>query len=523
MLATRANRTLVLIVLGFVVLPLALLAVFRSAPGLDPLLRSPVFHLAVVSAIAACALQVAVFAAIAASRGRDPRIVLLAVGCLFVGVFMLAHGLTTPGVGAAVSTAGSLYGGPASAGVKHANYWVGRFPVLALASFAVALGLAGSVRETAIHRFAARHTRFVLVVPAAVTALVCAVIAVKPEAGIGDHLLAGEHAAQHVVEGVAVALLVVTGAVHWRRWRLGGDRVQFALMTACWLSAQAMIALELGQQWRASWWDYHAYLLTGFGAAVYAVLANYRRSRTIDSVLGSVFSADPLAHIEQGYPEALKALVAAVEARDSYTAGHSARVAALAVELGVRLKLAPEALRHLAQGSLLHDIGKIGIPDHILNKPGRLDPEERAWIEQHPVIGSDLVRSAPSLRQAVDVVHHHHERIDGAGYPDRLAGDAIPLHARIAAVADVWDALTTDRAYRKGWSEADALAHVVAGRGTHLDPACVDALVELLGERGVAAGGAGDAEEVVAAAEACHAKEEEPVSGGAAGRGRAGG
>jgi HD-GYP domain-containing protein (c-di-GMP phosphodiesterase class II) len=511
MVATRANRTLLLIVGAFVVLPLVLLAVFRSAPGLDPVLHSPVFHLAIVSAIAACALQVAVFAAVAADRGRDPRIVLLALGCLLVGVFMLGHGLTTPGIGEAVSTAGSLYGGPVTAGAKHANFWVGRLPVLALASFAVALALAGAPRELAVHRFVARHTRAVLVGPAAVIGAVVAVIAMKPEVGIGGHLVAGEHGAQHVVEGVAVALLVLTGVGHWRRWRLGRDRVQFALMAACWLSAQALVALELGTQWRASWWDYHAYLLTGFGAAVYAVVTNHRRSRTIDSVLGSVFSSNPLEHIEQGYPEALKALVAAVEARDSYTAGHSARVAALSVELGVKLKLGPEALRHLAQGALLHDIGKIGIPDRILNKPGRLDPEERAWIEQHPVIGSDLVRSAPSLRDAVDVVHHHHERIDGNGYPDKLAGSAIPLHARIAAVADVWDALTTDRAYRKGWPPEEALAHIVAGRGTHLDPGCVDALVELLDERGVGVGEGGDPEEVAAAAEACHA-EDEPVS-----------
>jgi HD-GYP domain-containing protein (c-di-GMP phosphodiesterase class II) len=305
--------------------------------------------------------------------------------------------------------------------------------------------------------------------------------------------------------------LIVTGTLHWRRWRLGGDRVQFALMAACWLSAQALVALEFGEQWRASWWNYHAYLLAGFGAAVYAVLTNYRRSRTIDAVLGSVFASNPLAHIEQGYPEALKALVAAVEARDSYTSGHSARVAALSVELGVLLRLGPEELRHLAQGALLHDIGKIGIPDQILNKPGRLDPDERALIELHPVIGSDIVRSAPSLRQAVDVVQHHHERVDGAGYPDRLAGEAIPLAARIAAVADVWDALTTDRAYRAGWPEADALAHIVAGRGTHLDEGCVDALVELLGARGVTASPGGDPGEVVVAAEACHT-EDEPVA-----------
>ena len=249
-------------------------------------------------------------------------------------------------------------------------------------------------------------------------------------------------------------------------------------------------------------------LLAGFGFAVYAVVANYRRSRTIESVLGSVFATDTLAHIEAGYPEAMRALVAAVEARDSYTAGHSARVAALAVEIGERLKLRPTELRQLAQGALLHDIGKIGIPDQILNKPGRLDPDERAWIEQHPIIGSDIVRRAPSLRRAVDPVHHHHERIDGAGYPDGLAGDAIPLAARITAVADVWDALTTDRAYRKGWPEADALAHIVAGRGTHLDERCVDALVAVLAERGVAVSGVGDPAEVEAAAEVCHGADE---------------
>jgi HD-GYP domain-containing protein (c-di-GMP phosphodiesterase class II) len=511
MAAVRSRAVLGGLVLAFVALPLIALALFRSIPALDPLLRSPVFHLAVVSAIAACALQVACFAAIAANRGRDPRIVLLAVGCLFLGLFMLAHGLTTPGVGAAVSTGGSLYGGPATPGQVHANYWVGRFPVLAIVSFAAALGLAALPGETFVHRFVARRTTFVLVAPVSVLALLCGWVVLHPEVGIGNHVLTGEHALQHAVEGIAVALLITTGMLHWRRWRLGGDRVQFALMAACWLSAQALAALEFGEQWRASWWNYHAYLLAGFGAAVYAVVTNYRRSRTVEAVLGSVFSSDPLAHIEQGYPEALKALVAAVEARDSYTSGHSARVAALSVEIGVRLRLGPEELRRLAQGALLHDIGKIGIPDHILNKPGRLDPEERALIELHPVIGSDIVRSAPSLRPALDVVQHHHERIDGAGYPDRLAGTDIPMAARIAAVADVWDALTTDRAYRPGWAEADALAHVVAGRGTHLDGACVDALVELLSERGVVAGPGGDALEVAAAAEACHT-EDEPVS-----------
>ena len=496
------------IVAALIILPLAVLGGLRAIPQLDGLLRSPVFHLAIVSAIAACALQVAVFAAVAANRSRDPRVVLLAVGCLFIGIFMLSHGLTTPGVGAAPSLPGGLYdGGSVAADGTRANLWVGRFPVLAISAFAFALGVAALPREQGVLRFVRRHRTLVLLGPTGIVAAACVLIVLHPGAGIGNHSVPGEHAARHLVEGLAIAGLVSTGVVHWRRWRLGGDRVQFALMAACWLSAQALTSLEFGEQWRLSWWNYHGYLLAGFGAAVYAVVTNYRRTRTVEGVLGTLFSSDPLDHIEQGYPEALRALVAAVEARDSYTHGHSARVAALSVELGVRLKLGPDELRNLAQGALLHDIGKIGIPDNVLNKPGRLDPEERAWIEQHPIIGSDIVRSAPSLRNAVDVVHHHHERIDGDGYPDRLAGDAIPLHARIAAVADVWDALTTDRAYRKAWTEAEALAHMQAGRGTHLDEDCIDALEELLDARGVSADGAGDPDEIVAASEACHTPE----------------
>lgn len=502
-----SNRSVVLVVAAFLVaLPLVALAVFRSIPNVDPLLRSPVFHLAVVSAIAACALQVACFAALGASRARDPRAVLLALGCLFVGMFMLGHGLTTPGVAAAAGVPG-LYGG-GSSGASGANLWVGRFPVLALTAFALALALAGWPGDTRFHRFVGRNARAVLVWPAALTGLLGVVVVLDPEGGLLAGEVPGEEALRHVVEYGAAGALIATGFLHWRRYRLSGDRIQFALLGACWLSAQALLSFELGEQWRVSWWNYHAYLLTGFGFAVYAVLSNYRRTRTIEGVLATVFATDTLAHIEAGYPEAMRALVAAVEARDSYTAGHSARVAALSVEIGEHLRLGPDDLRQLAQGALLHDIGKIGIPDHILNKPGRLDPDERAWIEQHPVIGADIVRSAPSLRRAIDVVHHHHERIDGAGYPDGLGGGEIPLAARIAAVADVWDALTTDRAYRRGWPGPDALAHIVAGRGSHLDERCVDALVALLAARGVTATGVGDPAEVAAAAEACHGAEE---------------
>jgi HD-GYP domain-containing protein (c-di-GMP phosphodiesterase class II) len=147
------------------------------------------------------------------------------------------------------------------------------------------------------------------------------------------------------------------------------------------------------------------------------------------------------------------------------------------------LGLGPDRLRGLTQGALLHDVGKIGVPDHILNKPGALTPEEREWIEQHPMAGWEMAVRVPSLREVLVVVRHHHERWDGGGYPDRLAGEDIALAARIAAVADVWDALTSDRAYRPAWEEDRALTLIMDERGEQFDPGCVDAFLQVLAGR----------------------------------------
>jgi HD-GYP domain-containing protein (c-di-GMP phosphodiesterase class II) len=300
----------------------------------------------------------------------------------------------------------------------------------------------------------------------------------------------------------AALVLVALGGVHWRRWRLGLDSMQLALVVACLLSAGALLSLEVGRPWHLAWWDYHAFLLAGFAAAVYTVVIGHRRSSTLHDVLEGVFASDPMAHISRGYSETLRALIAAVEARDAYTHGHSARVAELSVSIGLRLGLRPSALRTLAEGAYLHDVGKVGIPDHVLNKPGALTDEERAWIQEHPVVGADIVGRAPSLRDALTVIRQHHERYDGRGYPGGLAAEEISLAARIVAVADVWDALTSDRAYRPPWPPDRALAHLEADRGAHFDPRCLDAFLALMAERGHRPGGRhGDP---APAEESCH-------------------
>jgi HD-GYP domain-containing protein (c-di-GMP phosphodiesterase class II) len=167
--------------------------------------------------------------------------------------------------------------------------------------------------------------------------------------------------------------------------------------------------------------------------------------------------------------------------------------------------LPPDRLRIIARGGYLHDLGKIAIPDQILNKPGPLTAEERTIVQTHPQLGHELASTAKSLREVLPVILHHHERVDGKGYPGGLSGACIPLEARVVAVADVWDALTSNRAYRPGWDPAHALAHIEAGRGTHFDPVVVDALVRVIFNRGLpTTTDPGVAEEAWSAAQTCH-------------------
>ncbi|HZB04518.1 MAG TPA: HD domain-containing phosphohydrolase [Actinomycetota bacterium] len=477
---------------GFLVLllvvPTAATLALRAIPRLDLAFESVTFHLIVVSGIAAFALVVALFTAAVAARQRRAEPVLLAAGCLFVGAFMLGHGLTTPGI----------WGRPV-------NMWVARFPVLALAGFAACMFLATTRGRHGVKRLAERRPGAVLSLAAASMSALTLVLVVRPSSLAGGQPVPGESILTHLVAVGAGSALIVAGAVHWRRWRLGLDRIELALVLACWLSADAVVSFELGTLWRLSWWDYHAYLLAGFAAAAWAVVAEAGRIRSPARALASISMVDPLEHIARGNPEALNALTAAVEVKDRYTHGHSARVAELSTRIGDRIGLGPDELRRLAQGALLHDIGKIGVPDGVLNKPGPLEEGEWKVIQSHPVVGWEVASRAPSLKAALSVVRHHHERWDGSGYPDGLGGADIPLAARIAAVADVWDALTSDRAYRPAWPVDQAISHIAGAAGSLFDPLCVEALCDLAMVRGLTPERTDlDLEALVAAARACH-------------------
>jgi HD-GYP domain-containing protein (c-di-GMP phosphodiesterase class II) len=212
------------------------------------------------------------------------------------------------------------------------------------------------------------------------------------------------------------------------------------------------------------------------------------RSRELDA-LATTFNdlmaavAEAEADTQEAYLGAIRALVAALDARDPYTAGHSERVSALSVAIGKAMAVSDQELDTLRLGALLHDIGKIGVPDDVLGKPGALTPDEFALIQAHPLVGARILRSIPFLAPHLPIVELHHERPDGRGYPYGLRGNAIPLAARIVHVADAYDAMTTARAYRPARLPQEALAELHRGSGTDFDTGSVDALVRALGVR----------------------------------------
>ena len=185
------------------------------------------------------------------------------------------------------------------------------------------------------------------------------------------------------------------------------------------------------------------------------------------------------ARLEVMSEEMVRMLAVSIDAKDRYTNGHSFRVAAYSATLARAMGWTEEEVGTLWREALLHDIGKIGIPDAVLNKPGRLTDEEFAIIKSHAAIGGRILSNAGSLLEAADVARCHHERYDGRGYPEGLAGEAIPLHARVVAVADAYDAMRSDRIYRKGLAPDVIRGELVRGRGTQFDPALLDVYLTL--------------------------------------------
>lgn len=186
------------------------------------------------------------------------------------------------------------------------------------------------------------------------------------------------------------------------------------------------------------------------------------------------------AQLLKAYEATIEGLSHALDLRDRETEGHSRRVTELTVKLAQAMNMSEEEVLHLRRGALLHDMGKIGVPDSILHKPDPLTHEEWAIMHKHPQFAYDMLSPIEYLRPALDIPYNHHEKWDGTGYPRGLKGEEIPIVARLFAVADVWDALISNRPYRDAWTEEQALNYIREQSGTHFDPQVVELFFHLI-------------------------------------------
>jgi putative two-component system response regulator len=188
------------------------------------------------------------------------------------------------------------------------------------------------------------------------------------------------------------------------------------------------------------------------------------------------------AQLLNAYEATIEGLSHALDLRDRETEGHSRRVTELTVQLAKAMGISEGEITHYRRGALLHDMGKIGVPDSILHKPDTLTEEEWVIMRKHPRLAYDMLYPIEYLRPALDIPYSHHEKWDGSGYPRGLKGEGIPMSARLFAIADVWDALTSDRPYRAAWSEEEALAYIREQADKHFDPKVVELFFNVIGK-----------------------------------------
>lgn len=212
-------------------------------------------------------------------------------------------------------------------------------------------------------------------------------------------------------------------------------------------------------------------LLLVASAVIWVIVENMEKN------LERVEASD--AELRKTYDLTLAAWAKVLEYRDRETEGHSRRVVELSTQLGRALGLREEEIAHLRRGALLHDIGKLAIPDQILLKPGALDNRERELIQKHPWYAKQMLSEIPFLQPAISIAYSHHERWDGQGYPAGSKGEEIPLLARIFAVVDTWDALSSERPYRRAWSAEEIAAHMKENAGTKFDPYIVEVFLQI--------------------------------------------
>lgn len=463
--------------------PLLAFAFLLAFPQFDVTIGSRTGHFYIVSVVALLSLAMAIATLFAARSVSDSRTFFLAMGFTSLAAIFSAHGLGTspffhshPDPAAAFS----LYGGGGGGLTEE----VARLKVVAysaILSLVVSAAFFAMATVDLPERWDARIHRHRLALVALFTVAVSGHVFVALWHPFAIAWIPMDREPLNYTIGVAsTAMLCFAAYRFWQAFRIAMLPLQGAMAVAMLFLVEAQWFMLLGDLWRLSWWEYHIVMLAGFLIGAGSLLYQRRITGDLGAIVEGLFLRRQVVGLRHGDPKALGALGAAVAAKDTETAGHIERVGDLAVDIGQRLRLPTDQLEALRWAGRLHDVGKIGVPNALLRKPGKLTPEEFEIMKQHTVRGWHIANQSEVLKAVAPIIRAHHERMDGRGYPDAMPGALIPIEARIVAAADVWDALTSDRPYRAGMPAANAAEILVNDAGEHLDPACIAELFRSL-------------------------------------------
>lgn len=446
--------------------PLALFAGMERSARLNPVWAEPTLHFWIVSACTVLSACIGTALALSVQSVRTTRTVFLALGFVAVAMIFATHGLSTPGF--IVPGNQYPYAVVISAGLSEL---VG----------ALFIFLSVLPATTPGARWVRDHGPHLMVVAFALLLGYVGTMMFEPD---WWGFVPTTHPWDTIFAAATVTMLGYSALRYLSAWRLTHLPGQFAMVCALVLLAESQLSMYYGVLWTASWWLYHMLMLAAFVTLIVGWAIEAARAKSLVVFSRAIELRDELNRATVAEPEALAALEAAIASKDEYTRHHMARVAAYAVAIAREMHLDEATTRMTEVTGLLHDIGKIRVPDAVLMKPGPLTDDEYAVMQQHAAWGEHITRQSKVLSHVSRAVGAHHERFTGNGYPNSLVKNDIPIEARIVAVADTYDALTTDRVYRSKRPVAEAVTEMRRGAGTQLDPRCVEAFVGWLSKTG---------------------------------------
>jgi putative nucleotidyltransferase with HDIG domain len=442
-----------------IAIPYIIFEAFKMGLFKDMFFEVPTGHFYIVSLVSILASIISIIIGIAGSRIRNIKISFLSLSFLSLGLMFSTHGLSTPNF---IYSHTHLPGISAQLSMLLATIW---------------LWFSSMPSDRAIVVFLSKQQRFLMPTWTIALGLFCLIGMLNPN--VVDIIPLNVKPLNIILTLLILFLNGISIYRYYQSYRYTRFPLQMSIVySSGWIIVSQIIMLR-GVIWSFSWWIYHFLLLASMIAMLIGLVKQYVVKGTLSESIRSLFTNDPLERITNSIAPSVKALVTATEKKDSYTAGHTFRVTMYALKLGEEMHLKPEELRAIVQGGLVHDVGKINVPDAILNKPGKLLPNERNIIEKHPINGYEMCKNLGFMKEELSIIRSHHEKWDGTGYPDKLKGNAIPLFARIVAVVDVYDALTSERSYRKAWIHTEAMKYLLENNGTHFDPECVEAWEKL--------------------------------------------